>query len=234
VQFLEPYRRQAWFPKVVEQDAPCSASKFSGLPALAKDETWPCCANCGEPMQLFLQIHSQDLPEQADAAFGQGYLQVFYCTNSEQECEVECEAYFPFAKSTLVRVVDYAQNDLAELVESPVKEAFSEKQIVGWAVKDDFPSWEEQRELGVSLTDQQAETLSESGAPHSGDKLLGWPYWVQGVEYPNCPECGEPMKLIFQIDSEDHLSYMFGDVGCAHVTQCEVHKDQLTIAWACH
>jgi uncharacterized protein YwqG len=41
------------------------------------------------------------------------------------------------------------------------------------------------------------------------------------------------MSLVFQIDSNDNLDYMFGDVGCSHVTQCKNHPHQLTIAWAC-
>ena len=54
--------------------------------------------------------------------------------------------------------------------------------------------------------------------PHSGEKLGGWPMWVQSVEYPSCPECGAEMTLLFQIDSERNLPYMFGDVGCGHIT----------------
>jgi uncharacterized protein YwqG len=75
--------------------------------------------------------------------------------------------------------------------------------------------------------------LYEQDFPKTGDKLLGWPAWIQGIEYPECPDCGDSMKLIFQIDSEDNLDYMFGDVGCAHITQCEKHPHRLAIAWAC-
>ena len=75
--------------------------------------------------------------------------------------------------------------------------------------------------------------LYEQDFPKTGDKLLGWPAWVQGIEYPECPVCSDSMKFIFQIDSEDNLDYMFGDVGCAHITQCEKHPERLAIAWAC-
>jgi uncharacterized protein YwqG len=57
---------------------------------------------------------------------------------------------------------------------------------------------------------------------------------VQGVEYPHCPECGEAMQLVFQLDSEDNIDYMFGDSGCAHVTQCKNHPHQLALGWACY
>ena len=75
--------------------------------------------------------------------------------------------------------------------------------------------------------------LSEAGYPRGGDKLAGYPMWVQGVEYPNCPVCNEQMRLLFQIDSNDNLPYLFGDAGCGHITQCKTHKDQIAFGWAC-
>jgi uncharacterized protein YwqG len=67
-----------------------------------------------------------------------------------------------------------------------------------------------------------------------GDKLFGFPYWVQSIEYPNDRETGTRMELLFQIDSEDNLPYMFGDVGVGHITQSPDNENELTFAWACH
>lgn len=230
---LDPHKRLAWFPNIVEDSSNPTASKFSGIPALSRDESWPCCASCNEPMQLFLQLNAKDLPEPEKNVFGKGMLQVFYCTNWDQECEVNCEAFFPFSKSTLVRVVDYKSEDIASPEETPVKGAFPEKKIVGWESKEDYPNWEELEDVGVTLNEEQSNLLCDLEYPLPKDKFLGWPCWVQGIEYPNCPECGKSMKLIFQIDSEDNIPYMFGDVGISHITQCENHKNKLAIAWAC-
>ena len=229
-----PYKRLAWFPKTVEKNSSQLSSKFSGIPALSKDESWPCCANCEEPMQLFLQLNSKDLPESEQNLFGEGLLQVFYCTNWDEECEVKCDAFFPFSKSSLVRVSNYNAEEIYFLDKSPVKNAFTEKAIIGWISMEDYPNWEELSNFGINLTDEQSDLLCDLDYPKPKDKLWGWPYWVQGVEYPDCPECGESMKLLFQIDSEDNLPYMFGDSGCSHITQCEHHPDILTIAWACY
>ena len=230
---LQPYKRKAWIPEVKDQVSNPHSSKFSGIPALSKGEEWPCCANCNEPMQLFLQLNAKDLPEQDRNVFEDGLLQVFYCTNFEKQCEVDCEAFFPFSKSTLVRIVHYKSSELAALERSPVRDAYPEKEIISWIKKDDYPNWEEVESLGVTLTDEQSDILGESGYPRPGDKLFGWPCWVQGVEYPDCPECGKAMQLVFQIDSEDNVPYMFGDSGCAHITQCPQHQNILAIAWAC-
>ena len=225
------YKRTAWIPRVMERSSSPLSAKFSGEPALQIAEDWPKCNNCQQPMQMFLQLNSANLPAGAGKPFGDGLLQVFYCTNWEQECEVDCEAYNPFAKSTLVRVLGFNVATRDAIMDSPVMDPFPEKEIIGWDAKDDYPNWEELDALGCSLTNEQFELLAED-YPLPKDKLLGWPYWVQAVEYPQCPECGDRMAYIFQIDSEDNLPYMFGDSGCAHVTQCKQHQHVLTIAWA--
>ena len=200
---------------------------------LLEGEKWPCCQHCNQPMQLFIQLSSEHLPKESGKPFGSGYLQVFYCTNWDKQCDVECEAFFPFSKSTLIRVVDFSPSSSSDDIKSPVKDVFPEKEITAWVSKDDYPNWEELEKQGCSLSDEQSDYLCNQGYPLPKDKLLGWPYWVQSVEYPECPECGKRMELVFQIDSEDNIPYMFGDVGCSHITQCKDHKDKMAIAWAC-
>ncbi|MGV7222129.1 MAG: DUF1963 domain-containing protein [Nitrospinales bacterium] len=230
---LEPYKKTAWFPVIKEKDADTHSSKFSGLPVLLHNENWPCCKHCENPMQLFLQLNSKHLPNESEYPFGNGVLQVFYCTNEEEQCEIECEAFFPFAKSTLVRVLNPDIEKSKAIDDSPVKAPFPAKEIIGWEKKDDYPNWVELEELGVKITDQQSDVLADLDFPASKDKLLGWPCWIQGVEYPACPDCGKKMRYIFQIDSEDNLPHMFGDSGCSYITQCEEHRNRMTIAWAC-
>lgn len=234
VQRLESVKRTTWRPVTETKTGTVFNSKFSGVPLLGANETWPCCANCGKEMQLFLQLNADDLPTEVQKVFGTGILQVFYCTNPEQECEIECEAYAPFAKSTLLRIIDATTLVAAQpLLNSPVSDAFAEKVIVAWQVMADYPNYEELAEQDITLNDDDEDMLYEHDYPKIGDKLLGWPAWVQGIEYPVCPDCGEKMRYLFQIDSEDNLNYMFGDMGCAHITQCVKHPKNLTITWAC-
>ncbi|HEY9599103.1 MAG TPA: DUF1963 domain-containing protein, partial [Cyanophyceae cyanobacterium] len=101
---LQPFMRPAFLPKVSEGDGELQSSKFSGKPWLSKNEHWPLCQYCGKPMQLFVQLNLDSLPESIQGEFGSGLLQMFYCTNTEDECDIECEAWLPFAKSVLVRV----------------------------------------------------------------------------------------------------------------------------------
>jgi len=67
--------------------------------------------------------------------------------------------------------------------------------------------------------------------PLSGEKLGGWPLWVQEVNYPTCPVCGNKMRFLLQIDSNKTLPYVFGDYGCGHITQCSEHNSVLAFTW---
>ena len=94
------------------------------------------------------------------------------------------------------------------------------------------------REGGISFDNIVDEKYSNKlyeifGENATKDKVNGWPYWVQNVEYPICPKCGTEMIYLFQIDSEDNVPFMFGDVCCGHITQCPKHPDILAFAWAC-
>lgn len=227
-----PYKRKAWKPIVENKDGSLTASKFAGVPYLEKDEEYPLCQNCGKPLPLFVQLNLDELPEAIQSEFGGGLLQMFYCTSEEPLCEVDCEAFFPFAKSVLVRIIQ-AKNDASSDNISLPENAFPPKLITGWEELEDYPNAEEGESLGIHLEDDEWDAFYDEGLPHAGDKLAGYPAWVQGVEYPSCPLCGETMRLLFQIDSEDNLPYMFGDVGCGHITQCKNHKYQLAFGWAC-
>ncbi|WP_104901104.1 DUF1963 domain-containing protein [Nostoc sp. 'Peltigera membranacea cyanobiont' N6] len=78
---LSGVKRLAWKPIVQEGDGDLTVSKFGGKPWLNADEEWPCCPNCGKPIQLFLQLNLDELPQNLNTKFGNGILQFFYCTN---------------------------------------------------------------------------------------------------------------------------------------------------------
>jgi uncharacterized protein YwqG len=173
-----------------------------------------------------------------------------YCTRDD------CEGYGgwePFGDDlSRVRVVQ----PIGQPTEiSAPQEFFPAKRIIDWKTFIDLPKPSEHEELGLKYTyehkagtvnlaceelglrfeDIRDRSLAENIANgQQGDKLAGWPAWVQHVEYPACPRCGRRMVLVFQVDSEDHIPFMFADVGCGHVTQCREHKDVVAFGWACH
>lgn len=250
---LEPWRnkhrRTAWLPEVKNGPGPAAGSRFGGLPWLPSGESHPACWNCEQPLRLLLQLDLGSLPEEARQRLGKGLLQAFYCEN--EDCEQECDGWSAFSESHRLRIIDATQGDMA----APAGKPFPPKEISGWRQAEDFPSAAEHEELGlkrdydweantvrlrcpefgvdappIGIYELEAETIANASM---GDKLLGWPHWIQGVEYPDCPQCKTRMEYVFQIDSEHHLPLMWGDAGTAHITRCPNHPEVLALGWAC-
>jgi uncharacterized protein YwqG len=227
-------------------------SRFGGLPWLRPGESWPRCGRCASPMTFFLQLDLARLPAELEGRFGSGLLQLFYCT--ADECEGGWEA---FDEGQLVRVL-HAPSGVRAVETPPEVVPFPARTIIGWDARVDHPHPPEHEKLGLKYTwDFSAKTVrvecdavglsaelpfSEGGddlpetiaTAEAGDKLAGWPCWVQDMDYPACPSCGQRMEIVFQLDSEDNVPYMFGDVGTGHITQCPQHLDVFAFAWACH
>jgi uncharacterized protein YwqG len=112
-----------------------------------------------------------------------------------------------------------------------------EHETLGLAYRYDFKAERvsvECPELGLEARDVDSLDVAEAiSNAEPGDKLGGWPHWIQSVEYPACPTCGDRMELVFQLDSEDNLPVVFGDVGCGHITRCPRHPEVLAFGWAC-
>jgi hypothetical protein len=125
-------------------------------------------------------------------------LQLFYCSKDDGSCE----AWAPFSGSHIVRLLSGA----TEVVNHPLGlTPFPARTIERWNEFNDYPHPEEHGELGlvydydfakkrvsvsskdfgIALRDLDidmdvAETIA---SPEAGDKLGGWPLWIQSVEY---------------------------------------------------
>lgn len=274
-------KRHAWKPLVQRADGELTASKFAGKPWLSVNEIWPICPHCQEPMQFFLQLNLEKLPEELANAFGTGLLQLFYCT-SNAECDVDLEGSSAFSSCHFLRIIQ--PNNAAAALEIPtiqseslskrIEGQFQPKLIVGWQQMDDYPSWADAELQGASITheelvgisadeiqpdsdhlqdfsymDDESRVFNERSQrdsvvtnfmmdvallPFEGDKLAGYPHWVQDVEYPNCPLCNRLMdQLIFEFASDDNVPYLWGDVGSGYILQCPDHKKELAFLWQC-
>lgn len=249
---LETWARQesrpGWMPDVEDGDVDTVSSKFGGAPALLSNEQVPTCGSCAKPLSLLVQLNLDDLPEEAQALPGQHTLQLFYCTN--RDCEGG-EGYLPFNDvDSRCRVLP--THDL--VAQSPGPDDLPAKQIVSWSPMSDIPHPNEHDALGLHMTydfaNDQSRIVCESigidatvplddfeieeiGVAAEGDKLRGWPAWIQGREMPHCPTCGVEMEHLFQVDSEVNVDFMFGDAGIGHITQCPTHRDIVGFGWAC-
>ena len=189
-------------------------------------------------MQLLLQLALDTLPPEIGASLGEGLLQFFACLNID--CGNEDENFMvPYPKNQLRRIIRPSGPGRAVIPDNPV--AFPARLITGWTAQDDYPDGEEWNDLdeqeGKNPMDREELVdhydLSRQFPTRDGDKLGGWPDWVQGVEYPECSVCGERLRLVFQFESHENLPYAWGDNGVAHLSQCTKHKDVLGFDWAC-
>jgi len=199
-------------------------------------------------MRFWLQLDLLSLPgspgTEPDRAAS--LLQLFYCSTDDGTCET----WRPHSGTHHFRTAA----PVATVQQGPL-EALPQVVIEAWEEFDDLPDPAEHELLGVqydydfaaglvtvrcdspaitlpalSIEMDVAEVIATAAL---GDKLLGWPSWAQGVEYPACPICNQSMALLFQVDSNTNLDYMFGDVGTAHITRCAAHPHQFAFGWAC-
>ena len=258
------HQRPAWLPQVIDGDGPVTASKFAGAPALVPGEPWPTCGWCRRPLTFFLQLNLGHVPAALEQCFGTGLLQLFYCLacadNWRASPDNQLVRVVPV--STLLGIqrplplIPSGTDIVPPARVGPANaEHFPPKTIVGWEQIIDFPHPPDHRdldlsytydhaagtarldcpELGLSIDEIRDPYLAETiGSAAPGDKLAGWPRWVQDIAYLACPECGERMRLVFQLDSNDNLPFMFGDLGIGHITQCPTHLRTVTFHWDCH
>jgi uncharacterized protein YwqG len=245
--WIAKHRRTAWRPEILSDNPTLTGSAFSGLPFLLPGEDWPICKSCGVPMESMLQLDLTKLPTDRH---GNQVLQLFYCVAGDT-CDRGWEAFADY--SSLCRTI--TQNDARPATTNLNR--FPAKIIHSWTPIEDLPASAEHERLGIKFDyhfndvpfqpmelwcpeldlhfvgAEFIKRLEADVAAANGDKLGGWPCWVQGVEYPTCPECGSEMSLLMQIDSEDNVPYMFGDCGVGHITQCPTHHHVVAFAWAC-
>ena len=256
---IGPLKRSAWKPIIREGDGDLRTSKFGGKPWLSAGEHWPSCPNCGNPMRFFFQLNLQEIPAALDQKFGRGILQLFYCTNqvviehnrptdstfirfeNPLEGTVRYFEYTGCENECFVRIVQSdgvpAEFEIPQTGESMSKlreGEFPPRLIVDWQEVDDYPNGEEIEIQGISISGDDLDFFDDIGMYPQGDKLAGWTAWVQFKECPDCPICHQKMEqLIFQLDSDDNIPFLWGDCGKGYILQCADHKEQVAFVWQC-
>lgn len=200
--------RPCWRPKLrkkLSKRHALSAGRFGGYPPLLEGEPWPTCPSCGVQLSFAVQLDLAALPDAHPLAGCDGIVQVFFCP----DCPGEALARRLPADAALVHGV--ALHDGAEV--------FPTRQFTRWyKKKTDYPY----REPGDADFDAALAKLDVDEENSlflfnlQGDKLGGWPNWVQDNAWPEASN-GARMELLLQIDSYDALAHMFGDNGVAFV-----------------
>jgi hypothetical protein len=251
--------RRAWRPVISSEQYGWQTvgAQFGGVPLLKPDEDWPRCPGCGRGMNLMIQLDLARMPPGL-YPLSEGVLQYFQC--AQPGCPAEEESAAAFNSSQLLRIIANAGLHTpkvpADVTPHPTRV------VARWVVLWDLPSPEEHERLGLTYTygfspgmtkttvawpDGHVNTtppieepadgsagLAESIAQAAdGDKLGGWPRWVQSVELPRCPQCDREMQYLMQLDWHDNIPDTFGDLGTGHITFCPLHPEKLAFAYQC-
>ena len=252
-QILQQYLRPYWIPVVEPEPASSAAprpeearrSRYGGRPWLGAGERWPLCGHCQRPLRFFLQLDLASLPAELAWPHRDGLVQLFYCIRSEPVCEVEAEAWNPFAPSVLARWIAPGEllsggTGAGEAVMGVRDPRWQPRRIRSWQrAGDEFPAYTEgdcDPVIAELHRDPDLSSVVEARdhEAHTGDKLGGWPAWVQSAEYPACPRCQQRMAVLLQVESNGYTGHQFGDLGAGHLSQCPEHPESVAFAWACH
>ena len=231
-------RRPFWFPVTQKGESAPTGSQYGGLPWLRENESSPLCGVCERPMHFFLQLNMQELPAEVKGKYGSGLIQFFYC--KRDDCPVENK--IPPDRVSLVRLVDITSTGRRAVQREGSYDPFPARRVTQWEKRIDYvPHLEELNSLGIELTDEEHDLLADWGLIEGGDKLTGWPCWMQSAEHIYCKRCRREMQFVFQFDPDINLNYRFGqeffdrpvDVGCAWLFQCDEHKEEMAFIWQC-
>ena len=213
-------RRTGFLPNLEPGEGAPRGSRLGGRPFVPQGEAWPMCGGCGRQLELLVQLSWSELPEPAQKLLPPGLYQLFLC---DSPCQVEEEGWNPFARSTLARMLPL---DTPGSVASGADggSQLPPRRISSWAVRDELPRYVElASRLDSERADEAAEAARERGLEAApGEKLLGWPHWIQDAEHPRCRRCPTlNMNVIFQVDSNKGLPVSFADSGIGFWVRCD-------------
>ena len=208
-------------------------SHFGGHPYFEKGEEWPKGKN-GKHLDFIFQVFNSselELPKSIEL------VQFFYDWEE-----------FPWDTGNdgwLVKIYGKVDKESTEFIAKPIDLDKSKFCKLEFNPTQTLPDWE-----GIDLFGNDASKLScvlnEDEPWDSYDQIVtkligeqdyqsqlgGYPKWVQGESTPKDNE-GKPMKLLFQIDSEDNAGLMWGDVGLIYVFYDE-KSERIEFTLQCH
>ena len=208
-------------------------SHFGGHPYFEKGEEWPKGKN-GKHLDFIFQVFNSnelELPKNIEL------VQFFY--------DWEEFAWDTGDDGWLVKIYRKVNKHIVEFIAKPIALDKSKFCKLEFKRTKTLPDWE-----GIDLFGNEASKLScilnEDEPWNAYDQIVykligeqdyqsqlgGYPRWVQGESTPKYNE-GNPMKLLFQIDSEDNAGLMWGDVGLIYVFYDE-KSERIEFTLQCH
>lgn len=198
---LKPHARPCHKLKTRKGAGAARASRFGGHPWLAADESWP--SHQGEPALFLFQVDLAELPVEA----GQGLLRVF----------IKPDGGFALQDTTCM-VTQAIKGDVVT-----GSNPLSPRQLTGFGkATQDLPG-AEAHDL-VKLDPAEVEHLPLM--TQAGDKVGGWPHWIQDASSPK--GFG---RFVLQVDTGGALAFSYGDSGIGILLQHDTDDDRFHMVW---
>ncbi|GKT35320.1 Protein of unknown function DUF1963 like protein [Aduncisulcus paluster] len=222
-----------------EEDTDHLCSKYGGKrPYISEQHPYPVCPHDNIPLCFFFQLSVSDIPEDIrPASLSAGSLiQLFKCS-LEDECRGSLREGGADDPEYVCRLVTPPAETAISVYPTTV-ESIRCRKVIEWSPCICYPNSTEFFETtSDDVIDEWSDYLFEgleAKFEYVGDGICGYADWIQGVDFRECPVCGAASELVYHMESNDCLDYMFGDLGACQIVVCPEHGDCVQMVWACH
>jgi hypothetical protein len=192
--------------------------KVGGAPVLLDQIEWPVCRECGQPMDFLAQV-----PLNQPVAFSCSYTMayVFMCPGKfDERGWLQCQTWDAFAGANKVVL----QSGPGTAIVAGSTSTYPDYCVNIRHTKEPLVDTSD-----FELDDDLREAVSWS------TKIGGVPAWIQNNDTPRCPNCGEVMRFVAQLNAEldgplpsvrqwndEKYKFLnFGDAGLGYLFICE-------------
>jgi hypothetical protein len=215
-------------------------TRFGGRPYAEADDRWPICGGCGAGLTFVFQWNLAECPHTQECGLGV----FFYCFRCSSWGDVPEGLIDAWA----LRTYDHAHlSRFVPMVDPSTDEHQLRPSGTSIKIIESLPDWESLDQVSPSLRD-----LFWNRYPHAPfdvyehmvDRLIGqrpglltqidgYPRWVQGGHFYKCPTCQAPMRMRAQIDSEESVGLIWGDMGRLYLFGCNNHPGEARMTLEC-